>query len=210
MSAVRLGPGAVLTRLDSHMMNGMEKIQQEKKALRLQMSEKLKSFDPARRASQSAAIQQKALTDPLFKKAQSVLLYASMPLEVQTQGLIEEAIKLKKRVLLPAVDQASGTMFPFAVTGTEELVKGAFGIYEPPTSGVLPHAAEEIDLVIAPGLAFDDAGNRLGRGLGYYDRFLSSVGPKTVKWGLAFDFQMVEEVPVVEGWDIPLNRVIHA
>ncbi len=63
------------------------------------------------------------------------------------------------------------------------------------------------DVIVVPGVAFDAKGNRLGRGLGYYDQFLSTVGPGVLKIGLAFSCQMVSHVPVTDD-DVPLNRII--
>ena len=86
---------------------------------------------------------------------------------------------------------------------------GPYGILEPKEEYVREIDKEKIELVIVPGLAFDQAGRRLGRGKGYYDRFLFSLPSKTPKIGLAFSFQIVEQVPC-DPHDFPLTSVISA
>ena len=82
---------------------------------------------------------------------------------------------------------------------------GAYGILEP--EGDLTVAPHTFDAVLVPGLAFDIMGNRLGFGAGYYDRFLSMVGPQTLRIGIGYDWQIVETVPVGTH-DIHLTHII--
>jgi 5-formyltetrahydrofolate cyclo-ligase len=84
---------------------------------------------------------------------------------------------------------------------------GVFGILEPRKESARIFNPEEIDLVIVPGVAFDEHRNRIGFGAGFYDRFLESVRPSCAKIGIAFEFQIYDEVPVEEH-DIPLDLVI--
>ncbi len=87
-----------------------------------------------------------------------------------------------------------------------DLQLGAFGIWEPKPS--CPFVApEEIDLIVVPGRAFDECGNRLGRGLGYYDRFLKLLPPRTLKVALAFECQIVRRIPTKPN-DVPMDVVI--
>lgn len=90
----------------------------------------------------------------------------------------------------------------------DSLVRSSLGILEPvrDENKVIP--ISELDLVVVPGLAFDKGGNRLGRGAGYYDRFLAKLPGRTLKVGLAFDFQVLNYVPAVDGQDVALDLVI--
>ncbi len=100
------------------------------------------------------------------------------------------------------VDAFSGARFSLA-----NLTPGAFGIWEPlpePTRRVLPEA---FDLVLVPGLAFDLDGGRLGRGAGFYDRFLASLSPKTRLVGVALDEQIVEKTPR-DAFDLPVDALV--
>ena len=89
-------------------------------------------------------------------------------------------------------------------TGRNDLQEGYFHIKEP--VGEIFTAYDEIDLALIPGMAFDSRGNRLGRGCGYYDRFLVQM-PQIRKIGVCFDFQKVPEVPV-DCYDIAVNEVV--
>lgn len=136
------------------------------------------------------------------------MLYSSLEDEVDTKALIAESLRLKKTVLFPWVNKKDRTIVPLEIKDTASLVKGSFGIMEPAYQAEFVFPLKMIDLVFVPGIAFDKWGNRLGRGLGFYDRFLSELDPKTVKAGLAFDIQLVEGVPTEEGKDVVLDLVI--
>lgn len=97
--------------------------------------------------------------------------------------------RLKKNIILPVVSQQNMSFYPF--TGKENLTKGAFGIMEPISRDIVP--PESIDLFIVPGVAFDFDYNRLGRGKGYYDRFLSDIDKPVI--GLCFDYQLIASIP---------------
>ncbi len=143
---------------------------------------------------------------PAIRKAQSILFYASMPGEVDTLAMIEEAIVSGKRVSLPIVEKNQRKLIPTLISSMKDVHIGAYGITEPfdPSKAL---ALEEIDAVIVPGLAFDKQHHRLGRGAGYYDRFLSTLPKTAATVGLAFDFQLTESLPI-EAHDMRLQEVI--
>jgi len=140
---------------------------------------------------------------PLLSVASTVLLYYSLPDEVDTHAFLDELRSAGKIVLLPRVVD-KGTMVLHRYTGRADLSEGAFGIMEPVGEPFTDYAA--IDVAVIPGMAFDADGHRLGRGRGYYDRFLSSV-PYIYKIGVCFDFQKVEAVPV-EATDVSVDVVV--
>ena len=140
---------------------------------------------------------------PLLSVASTVLLYYSLPDEVDTHAFLDELRSADKIVLLPRVVD-EGTMVLHRYTGRADLSEGAFGIMEPVGEPFTDYAA--IDVAVIPGMAFDADGHRLGRGRGYYDRFLSSV-PYIYKIGVCFDFQKVEAVPV-EATDVSVDVVV--
>lgn len=124
----------------------------------------------------------------LFQKGECIALYCAMNDEVQTSGLIEEWHK-KKKIVLPVV--SGGNINFYAYTGKKSMTKGMFGIPEPISSTLI--SPENIDLFIIPGIAFDRECNRLGRGKGYYDKFLSEVDKPTI--GLCYQFQLLNHIP---------------
>ena len=137
--------------------------------------------------------------------ANIIVAYYSLPDEVDTHNLINDLLAAGKKVYLPRVISDS-QMVLCRYTGADSLSEGAFGIMEP--VGEPMPADEVIDVVLVPGMAFDAQGNRLGRGKGYYDRFLSALSnPRPRLIGVCFDFQKVDVVPT-EPNDIRVDIVV--
>lgn len=132
-----------------------------------------------------------------------IMLYSALPDEVPTQILMDELVAQGKMVLLPRVISDTD-MELRRYTGQQDLQTGAYGILEP--TGELFTDYDAIDVAIIPGMAFDAEGHRLGRGKGYYDRFLARV-PHLYKIGLCFFWQMVDHVPCDEH-DAVMDEVI--
>ena len=141
----------------------------------------------------------------LIADAKTIVAYYSLPDEVDTHHLVEELVMEGKTVYLPRVIDAEN-MVLCRYTGLESLKEGAFGIMEP--IGEKIPESEKIDAVLVPGMAFDAEGHRLGRGKGYYDRFLSSLSnPRPRLLGVCFDFQKVDVVPT-ESCDIQVDLLV--
>lgn len=128
------------------------------------------------------------------------MLYYPLWDEVDCRELMDRALAAGKRVILPTV--AGDDIVPVEVTRETVWRVGEFGILEP----VAERYEGEVDVVVVPGMAFDAEGNRLGRGKGYYDRFLSRH-PRAYRIGLCFDFQLIERVPT-EPFDWRMNEVV--
>lgn len=135
-----------------------------------------------------------------YQKAKVVMLYYPLWDEVDCRPLFEAALKAGKRVILPTVE--GDDIVPVEITGNTEWRVGDFNILEP----VAEEYTGAIDLMVVPGMAFDDNGNRLGRGKGYYDRFINQH-PNAYRIGLCFAFQKIERVPT-EPFDWHMNEVI--
>ena len=151
----------------------------------------------------SEGIMRKVEAMPEFQKARVVLLYWSMADEVQTHAFVEKWYK-EKTLLLPCVDGENLVLRQY--TGHECMVAGEqFGIGEP--TGAEWTRLDAVELIVVPGVAFDRKNNRMGRGRGFYDRLLKST-PNAKKVGVAYGFQMLEDIPVEE-FDVPMNLVIH-
>jgi len=144
---------------------------------------------------------------PAIQKAQSILFYASMPSEVDTLAMIDKAIISGKRVSLPIVEQKQGHLIPTLISSMEDVHKSVYGFAQPHFDPDKVLAVKDLDAVVVPGLAFDRLRNRLGRGAGYYDRFLSTLPKNVVTVGLAFDFQLTESLPT-EAHDVRLGQII--
>ena len=174
--------------------------QEKKKTLRKWIGQLKAQYTDNELKELSVNVLAKVEENPLFAKAKTVLLYHSLKDEVYTHLFIEKW-SLQKKILLPVVvgDELELRIY----TGPNDLGIGKYSISEP--IGETFAQYELIDLVIVPGVAFDQKGNRLGRGKGYYDKLLPHINAP--KLGLCFPFQRVEEVPT-ESLDIPMNAVI--
>jgi len=149
-------------------------------------------------AAKSLAIISSLKILPEWKVARTILAYYPLPGEVDTVSLLSST---DKRIVLPLVE-GDHLLLKEYVAGN--LVEGFKGIMEP-RADAKDVDPTEIDFAIIPGVAFDSSCRRLGRGKGYYDRTLPLLGcPKA---GVAFDWQMVEEVPC-DPWDVPLDLVV--
>lgn len=132
----------------------------------------------------------KAITGhPLFVQADTILAYMDYRHEVVTKYLIEEAWREKKRVAVP---KCSGkTMTFYRIDTFDDVAEGFYGIREPRTGEIVD---DEHALMLMPGVAFDRNCNRVGYGGGFYDRYLENR-PGIIRMALAFDFQILDEVP---------------
>lgn len=161
------------------------------------------------RLRKSELIKERLFKERDFRNARCVMWYVSTEEEVDTRRMIEETLRMGKRVCVPVVLKGSRKMVVSEIKESGILHKGCYGIYQPKDSSVDPVPLEEIDLVVVPGVAFDRGNMRLGRGHGYYDRFLSDLPEDVTTIGLAFDVQLVEKLPQ-DSHDVPVSRTITA
>ena len=159
----------------------------DKKTLRQQIRILKKQHSQADLLTQSEKILQRLAEHPRFLQAEKVMLYASLPDEVQTLNFIE-TWRHRKIIILPTV--VGDDIIPVELAENVSFVEGDFHIPEPQNH---PYTGD-FELIVVPGMAFDTKGHRLGRGRGYYDRFLSQH-PQVYTIGLCFDFQLLPEVP---------------
>ena len=154
-------------------------------------------------ASRLAQLQLVSLEE--FKQATCIALYAPTHNETDTIEILALALAAGKRVLYPAVCH-DGMVFR-QVEGIAGLAEGRFGILEPCDIGC-DHQADEPDLIVVPGVAFDLSGHRIGYGKGFYDRFLQHPGRRGHLIGLCHDFQLIDGAIVAEGHDIRMELIV--
>lgn len=158
----------------------------------------------AQLAAMSTEIMNRVLALASWQEAGTLLLYYPLADEVDVRPLIKNAYDSGKKVLLPVVKGEELELRLYE--GEASLKEGTFGIMEPTGPLFAPENYDEIQLAIIPGMAFDAAGHRLGRGKGYYDRLLPKL--KTARLtGICFPFQLLDEVPA-EVHDIPVHEVV--
>jgi 5-formyltetrahydrofolate cyclo-ligase len=177
-----------------------------KDALRAEARAFLRALPPAERAAAQARIAERVWDVPEVAAARTLLLYASLPEEVATDELAAEARRRGITLVYPRC-LPQGLMTLHAVDTADALRPGRFGIREPDAEACPVREVGEIDAALVPGLAWDRAGHRLGRGGGYYDRLLAHPDWRGFRCGLFFAAQEIPSVPH-EPWDIRLDAIV--
>ncbi len=132
-----------------------------------------------------------------FIEANITMLYISCPGEVSTRNIITYCLDYKKIIVLPAFDPQKLRIRLFKIDNREkDLKQGSRGILEPDTARCKPVPVECLDIAVIPGIAFDEKGGRIGSGEGYYDRFIPKLPITTRKVSIAFEDQIIPQVPM--------------
>jgi 5-formyltetrahydrofolate cyclo-ligase len=178
-----------------------------KERIRADVRARLKSLSAGERASLGARIHDRIWSLPEVNAARVLLLYASMPSEVPTDRVAEEAWNRGITVVFPLCPPASPLMTLHRIDAPDELVLGGRYAVREPRPEAPSVALAQVDLAFIPGLAWDRAGGRLGRGAGFYDRLLAQTDWRAKRFGLFFALQEVPLIPT-DPWDQPLDGVI--
>jgi 5-formyltetrahydrofolate cyclo-ligase len=173
-----------------------------KKILRKQVLELRFNLSSEERKRKSQEIGQRLFSIPEFHEARTILFFASFRSEVETGDMIRRALAMGKRVVLPKVKDRELALFRIT-DFDKDVAPGAWNIPEPAKG--TPSDLQDIDLIIVPGAAFDEKGNRLGYGAGFYDKLLSDYRKTTI--ALAFEVQIVPTVPA-DQHDIPIKKIV--
>lgn len=175
-----------------------------KRELRQRIAELRRRLDPAELGAFSQAIARRAETLPAFLDARTVALYLPLRGEIDTHPLIEGLRARGRLPVFPRVVPGSRILAFSPVHDPAQLQRGPLGLREPPAGDEIP--LSEIDVFVVPGVAFDSAGRRLGRGGGYYDATLASA-PKALRLALCLEAQLVPTVPV-DATDEPVDWIV--
>ena len=178
-----------------------------KSVQRRDVSRKLKALSAADREAFSRRALARLLAEPMYANAKAVAAYFSFGIEFPTPELLAVILKDGKQLGLPRIDPRDLSMTLHAVTELQhDLESNPLGFREPRT-GLPVISVEHIDLLIVPGLGFDLQGNRLGRGAGYYDRFLARPEIHAPVCALAFECQIVDAI-LFDAHDIAVNCIL--
>ncbi len=190
------------------MANNVDIIREKKAEIRKEIIRRLREQDSSLKEERSRIIQEKLLSSEEFRSSKTVMTYVSLPTEVSTSYLNQEALKRGKRVAVPYIKGNSQTIIASELIAINSLEKGPYGIPQPKKDLIKAIPLKEIDLIVVPAIAYDKKNMRLGRGKGYYDKFLTEKDLSLVKTiGLAFNFQVLESLPS-DPHDRPVSRVI--
>lgn len=180
----------------------------KKQLIRKKITRTLREQGPELRSRKSRAITNKIIASEQFERSGTVMVYVSLPTEVDTTEIIKEAWERGKRVAVPFIEEKDRKMLKVSeLSSFEDLTSGLMGTKQPSDELIKPIPDKEIDLVLVPAIAFDRQNNRLGRGGGHYDRFLASTELDAFTAGLAFRCQIVDDLPK-DPHDIAVDLVI--
>lgn len=183
-----------------------------RRAIRAEMRRKRRALPEHERRRRDAAVARAIARSPLFLRADHIALYLANDGEVDLTALIHRAWAMGKRCYLPVLGPVHHNRLWFnRYTPDSRMVRNRFGIPEPETNWTHVRRPWSLDLILTPLVAFDDTGNRLGMGGGYYDRTLAYLDHrehwrKPTLLGVAYGVQRHQRLPT-EPWDVPLHGV---
>jgi 5-formyltetrahydrofolate cyclo-ligase len=178
----------------------------EKVELRRQLRNCLIAMPPQQRKDKSRQACRNLISTEQFQNASIIMLYLSLPHEVDTSDAILYAWQLGKTVAVPKISWQQRHMIPVRINSLDTgFSTGAWGLRNPLTGVPIPFG--QIDLVVAPALGFDRQGNRLGRGGSFYDRFFANKDLTASRCGLAFAEQVLESIPTTAS-DEPVDFLV--
>lgn len=186
----------------------------ERQSLRTNIRKQRSQLDPAWCAASSAAICEHLANTWLYRRARCIAFYLARGNEVNLDYLLEDAWATGKQVFLPILGlRYSGQLWFVPCEADTPLYENRFGIAEPMhTPRARRTQLRSLDLILMPLVAFDQAGQRLGMGGGFYDKTLAGLTTGNGHWthpkriGVAYSMQEVEAIPS-ESWDVPLDAV---
>jgi 5-formyltetrahydrofolate cyclo-ligase len=160
------------------------------------------------RSQKNLRIRERLFALPEFRRSQIILFYASFDGEVETWEMMKLAQQQGKQAALPIIHPEEKKIIPTLVNNLDsDLKAGPYGISQPYYDQKNILDISELHAILVPGVAFDKQNFRLGRGGGYYDRFLNNLPKDIHTIGLAFDFQVVDYLPH-DHHDIPVDQLI--
>jgi 5-formyltetrahydrofolate cyclo-ligase len=178
-----------------------------KASIRKEIIKKRDGISHDTKTAKDLSIKHQLLSLREFLDAEIVFFYASFRSEVETHTMIKESLEMGKRVVLPKVRKEGHGVMLYEIKDINELSLGHMGIPEPSFNDAYSLSIDEVDIIVVPGVAFDYSGNRLGYGGGYYDMLLAQKNKKTPIIALAYEEQLVDEIPS-EPHDIKIDIII--
>jgi 5-formyltetrahydrofolate cyclo-ligase len=177
----------------------------EKKEIRKKILSIRDAIDENVKILKDYKIRNRLIQMPEFIYSNKILLYASFRSEVDTMDLLKYCLNTNKIVVFPKVNRIKDCLNLYKISQIDDLKVGYAGILEPDVSESQRVVVNELDLIIVPGVAFDENCNRLGYGKGFYDKLLKNFKKTTI--GLAYEEQIIELL-TVESHDVKINKII--
>lgn len=178
-----------------------------KNQIRIDMKAFLTGLSANDRHARSIAACHQLIATREFKSAQMIMIFMAIPDEIETSTLAVKAWQEGKSIAVPRVDWTEKRMEPVEIRSLDVGMKTTGpGLREPIEGTAVP--LDLIDIVVTPGLAFDRRGFRVGRGRGFYDRFLAQKDFKGVRCAICFHEQLLNEPIPSEEHDVPMDLIV--
>jgi 5-formyltetrahydrofolate cyclo-ligase len=175
----------------------MEDVKAKKSEIRQNALARRDALSKKGLAAKSAAIMDRLFDFANFLEAKIVMFYMSHKSEVQTEEMVRRSLEMGKVIALPVVDTQTGAIAPYKVDDLDRDVRPSYGgIPEPIVQRCKKIPVQNINLAIIPAIALDERGGRIGHGTGFYDRFIPELDITTRKVALAFECQIVPQIPM--------------
>lgn len=177
-----------------------------KQNLRKTMKNKLNNLSIDTRSLINKQIHETLFNSKLWNEAKLIGITLSSCPEWDTYEIIKKALQENKKVCIPDTDEKTNTMNFYLINSLEDVNLGNYNLYEPIDKSIEKYCHKSIiDLMIVPGIVFDEKGYRIGFGGGYFDRYLESFTNNTVS--LLAEFQIIKQIPT-NRFDISVNYII--
>jgi len=177
-----------------------------KEKLRKKIMDIRKNISNSEIFEKSKEIKERVYKMKAFRQASTILFYVSYDNEVYTHDMIRENLANKKNVVVPITDKEKHCLIISKLKRWEDLERSTYSILEPKKDCVYEVSLDEIDLILVPGVVFDESGNRIGHGIGYYDKLLKN-SKRAIHIGLAFEVQIVNDIPAEEH-DVKVDKIV--
>lgn len=174
----------------------MEDVKEKKRELVNDIIEKIESFSEEERMNKQKAVEERLFDFANFIESKIALLYLPRRCEIDTLNIIKKSLKKGKKIVLPLVDRHNNKTTLYKVENMKDDLKmGPNDYLEPDSDRCKAVPPEHIDIAIVPGLAFDEKGGRIGIEDNFYDKFIARLPVTTRKVAIAFEDQVISQVP---------------
>jgi len=177
-----------------------------KEKLRKKIMDTRKSLPDSDVLEKSKQIKKRLYKMKEFQQASMILFYVSYNNEVYTHDMIKESLSSGKNVVVPITNKEKHCLVLSKLNNWEDLECSTYSILEPKKNCIREVSLDKIDLILVPGVVFDESGNRIGHGTGYYDKLLKN-SKNASHIGLAFEVQIVDSIPVEEH-DVKVDKIV--
>lgn len=188
----------------------MNQISDKKKQIRREILEIRNNLSLEKKSNYDKLIANKFFESSYYREANNIFIYISYGSEIDTKCIIARALKEGKNIYVPRTEFSTRLMNAVKINNLNNLIESKYGALEPEKDKPFIDP-NDLDLIVVPGVAFDEYGGRIGYGAGFYDRYFKKINDanksRIMKLVLAYDFQLIDKVPTDEE-DVSVDAVM--